>query len=102
MSDVFVPLEVPADGVWGTIDGVPITDEVIERLVADAEAGFPGARARPVGRPRELGQEKSVVVQFRLDPDRTRKLDERAAKAHTSRSQIIREAIDHELAIAAA
>jgi hypothetical protein len=41
--------------VWGTVDGVPVADEDIARLVADAEAGFPGAEPRPVGRPSSVG-----------------------------------------------
>lgn len=32
----------PGHGVWGTINGVPVTDEVIERFVANAEAGLGG------------------------------------------------------------
>jgi hypothetical protein len=48
MDEVFVPADAPKDRVWGTVDGVSTTDEVIERLVADAEAGFPGARATSV------------------------------------------------------
>jgi len=72
-----------------------------EQAAAEAEAGYSVEylRARPtLGRPRELGDEAGIVIQFRLDPSRTARLDARASKAHKSRSQIIREALDRELA----
>lgn len=66
---------------------------------ADAGHTVDYLRSRPtIGRPRELGDEAGVVIQFRLDPTRAAQLDTRAAKAHKSRSEIIREALDHELA----
>ncbi|MCI1747171.1 MAG: hypothetical protein LKI24_03110 [Acidipropionibacterium sp.] len=41
----------PVNGLYGTIDGVEITEEVIARLVKNAEDGFPGAKFRTPGRP---------------------------------------------------
>lgn len=72
-----------------------------EAAADEVEAGYTVdyLRSRPtVGRPRELGDEAGVVIQFRLDPARAARLDDHAAKSHKTRSQIIREALDHELA----
>lgn len=39
----FATASVPDEnGQWGTINGQPITDDIISALVADAEADFPG------------------------------------------------------------
>lgn len=49
MSGSFEPVAPPVDGVRGTVDDAPITDDVIAELVENAEAGFPGAGFKPVG-----------------------------------------------------
>lgn len=72
-----------------------------EQAAADAEAGYTleFLRSRPkMGRPRELGHDAGVVIQFRLDPTRAARLDAYAAQEHKSRSQVIREALDQQLA----
>ena len=79
---------------------MPITDEVIEQINRNAEAGYPGVTVHPVGRPVEIGATRAVPIQFRLDPERARRLDERARAEHKTRSQFIRDAIDRELASA--
>src|SRR5215210_4680513 len=50
-------------------NGQILTEEVIEALAREAEAGFDPARVRPrrVGRP-SLGEGISPRVQFRVDP----------------------------------
>lgn len=89
----------PSDGIWGTIDGLPVTDEVIERLVADAEAGFPHAAARPVGRPRTVGTKTAArTVTVRLDEDQASAVRKRADHDHISASEVMRRALDHYLA----
>ncbi len=74
---------------------------MLEADAAEAEAGYDPAwlasRRRP-GRVPSIGRRAGVVVPVRLDPDRLRALDALAARDHRSRSQIIRDAIDHELA----
>ena len=98
MSDSFEPAARPADGVWGTVKGVPITDDVIDELVKDAEGGFPGTTFKPVGRPRTVGGRPAQTVTVRLDLDRISAVHERAEREHTSASEIIRRALDHYLA----
>jgi hypothetical protein len=99
-SDTFVPAVAPQDGVWGTVGGRPVTEADVARLVANAEAGFPGTKPRRAGRPLQVGSQRAEVVQFRLDPERLRLLDAHAKRTHTSRSDVIRRAIDRELAAA--
>jgi len=98
MSDSFEPAARPADGVWGTVKGVPVTDEVIDELVKDAETGFPGVTFKPVGRPRTVGGKPAQTVTVRLDPERVSAVQERAEREHTSASEIMRRALDHYLA----
>lgn len=86
------------DGDWGTVNGVPITDELIDQLVDDAEAGFPNATARPVGRPRTVGHKPAETVTVRLDPERVAALRQRAERDNTTASAIMREALDHFMA----
>jgi hypothetical protein len=72
-----------------------------EQAATEAEAGYSPEflRSRPtLGRPRELGEAAGVVIQFRLDPARAARLDAYAAHVHKTRSQIIREALDQQLA----
>ncbi|HQF03436.1 MAG TPA: ribbon-helix-helix protein, CopG family [Phycicoccus sp.] len=90
--------KAPAGGVWGTVNGVPVTEDDVQRLVADAEAGFPDAVLRPVGRPRSVGDVPARTITVRLDPDRLQAVRERAAHEHTSTSEILRRALDDYLA----
>ena len=78
---------------YGTVGGVDITDEVIDRLVKNAEAGFPGVTPhRAMGRP-ALGSGPATTVAVRLDPELHRALVERVEGDHTNASQIIRDAL---------
>ena len=79
--------------IYGTVGGVDITDEVIDRLVKNAEEGFPGVTPRRAnGRP-ALGSGPATTVAVRLDPDLHRALVERVEGDHTNASQIIRDAL---------
>lgn len=82
-----------AANTYGTVNGVPVTDEVIERLVANAEAGFPGVTPRRApGRP-AIGDGPATTVAVRLDPELHRALVERIELAGTSASELIRQAL---------
>lgn len=82
----------PVDGSYGTIDGVEITEEVVARLVKNAEGGFPGATFRSPGRPsRAEGPTRAVTV--RLTESELAAMMARAEREHKSRSDAIRAAI---------
>jgi CRISPR-associated endonuclease/helicase Cas3 len=73
---------------------VPITEELIEELAAEAERGYDPARLRGRGRGRPaLGTGPSEVVPVRLDPTLRRALEQRAADEHTTQSDLIRRAL---------
>lgn len=78
---------------YGTVDGVEITEEVIARMVANAEAGFPGLTPRRrVGRP-AMGEGAARTVSVRLDPDLDAALQERAVTTGQNPSHVIRDAL---------
>ena len=55
--------------VVGTSRGTPLTDDDIQRLADEAEAGYDPSRLRPrSGRPR-MGSAPAEVVPVRLDPE---------------------------------
>jgi len=85
------------DRVHGhTRSGKPITDEEIETLAAEAEAGYEveallarrGKRGRPA-----LGSAPASVESVRLDPELRDQLLERAKADGTTTSELIREAL---------
>ncbi|AXE37297.1 CopG family ribbon-helix-helix protein [Acidipropionibacterium virtanenii] len=78
---------------YGTVDGVEITDDVIEDLVSNAEAGFPGVTPhRMPGRP-ALGSGPAKTVAVRLDPKLLEALRQRAEHDDQTPSEVIREAL---------
>jgi uncharacterized protein (DUF4415 family) len=74
----------------------PITDEDVEKLAAEAEAGYDVAqliaRRNKRGRP-ALGNAPSSVESVRLDPELQRRLLERAEADGTTTSELIRKAL---------
>ncbi|MGL5818176.1 MAG: hypothetical protein ACRCZD_10970 [Phycicoccus sp.] len=50
MSVPFQRAGRPADGGWGTLQRVPVTDDLVDELVEDAENGSPRASHGSVGR----------------------------------------------------
>lgn len=83
-----------------TKSGVPLTDEVIERLADEAEAGYDVdeilARRGKRGRPR-LGAGPSTVESVRLDPELKERLARRAEADGVPVSDVIRDALRHHL-----
>ena len=73
--------------------GEELTDEVLDRMADEAEAGLDVAtlRRRP-GRP-TMGSAPAESFPVRLDPELRRALDERAAAEATSASEVVREAL---------
>ena len=79
-----------------TKSGRPITDQDVEALAAEAEAGYDAdvliARRNKRGRP-ALGNAPASVESVRLDPELRRQLLERAEADGTTTSELIREAL---------
>lgn len=76
-------------------DGTPITDEAVETLVDEAEAGYDVdslLRRRKGGRP-PIGSAPASVESVRLDPELKRDLLLRAAEDQVSVSELIRTAL---------
>lgn len=80
-----------------TSGGVPVTDELIDKLATEAEHGYQPATLR--GRPR-LGAGPSELVPVRLDPQLRRALERRAEEEHTTQSDLIRRALRRYLRVA--
>lgn len=79
-----------------TKSGKPITDKDIDKLAAEAEAGYDVdaliARRNKRGRP-TIGTAAASVESVRLDPELRRQLIERAQSEGTTPSELIREAL---------
>jgi hypothetical protein len=73
--------------------GVELTDEVLQRLAEEAEAGLDVAklRRRP-GRP-SMGSGPADTLPVRLEPELRKAVDDRAANDHTTASEVVREAL---------
>lgn len=72
-----------------------------EAGAAEAEAGYSVEYLRSlpqVRHPQEPSEEAGEIVRLRLDPSRIEALDRLAAQQNTTRAQIMRRAIDRELA----
>lgn len=76
-----------------TKSGVELTDEVLDRMAREAEAGLDISklRRRP-GRP-AMGTGPADSFPVRLDPELREALDKRAAKDRTTASDVVREAL---------
>jgi predicted HicB family RNase H-like nuclease len=80
--------------------GTPLTDELIESLADEAEAGYDveeilgrrGKRGRPA-----LGSGPSTVESVRLDPELRERLARRAEQDGVPVSEVIREALRNHL-----
>ena len=83
-----------------TKSGTPVTDELVEQLVDEAERGYDVdqliARRGTRGRPR-LGSQPSTVESVRLDPELKELLVRRAEDQGVPVSEVIREALRHHL-----
>ena len=75
-----------------TIDGVPVTDEMIQEWADEAERGYDvDVLKKRGGRP--IGDGAARVVPVRMDDSLVAAVDQRAEKDGTSRSKIIRSAV---------
>jgi len=75
-----------------TIDGVPVTDKMIQEWSDEAERGYDVDVLKKRGR-RPIGDGAARVVPVRMDDSLVAAVDQRAEKDGTSRSEIIRSAV---------
>jgi hypothetical protein len=77
-----------------TASGEPITDELIEKLSKEAEAGYDVDEIlrRRRGRP-PIGSGPAKVESVRLDPELRQALSMRAERDHEATSTVIRKAL---------
>ena len=75
-----------------TINGVPVTDEMIQEWSDEAERGYDVDVLKKRGR-RPIGDGAARVVPVRMDDSLVAAVDQRAEKDGTSRSEIIRSAV---------
>jgi len=90
-----------ADRNYGkTARGVPITDELVEKLAKEAEEGFDVEQIlrRRRGRP-PMGASAASVESVRLDPELRAALQDRAQLESATVSSLIREALRAYLAL---
>jgi len=86
--------------VIGTSRGKPVTDADIERMAAEAEAGYDIAKLRPRGGRPSMGSGPAEVVPVRLDPELRAAVEARATADDTTTSEVIREALRQFLHVA--
>ncbi len=73
--------------------GVELTEEVLDRMAAEAVAGLDVARLRRrPGRP-AMGDGPAETLPVRLDPALRKAVDERASSEKTTASEVVREAL---------
>ena len=75
-----------------SINGVPVTDEMIQEWADEAERGYDVEVLKKRGR-RPIGDGAARVVPVRMDDSLAAAVDQRAEKDGTSRSEIIRSAV---------
>jgi predicted transcriptional regulator len=82
-----------------TADGIEITDELIEKWVAEAERGYEPHQLRPrPGRP-PMGSEAATVFQVRLEPELRKALEKRAKSERLTPSEMARRLLRQELGL---
>ena len=76
-----------------TVGAKAITDEAIQHLADEAEAGYDVAALRRKGGRRPIGSAAARVVPVRLDPELEDALKARAEADHSNTSEVIRDAL---------
>ena len=76
-----------------TSAGIPVTDDLVERLAAEAEDGYDVSTLRRRGGRRPLGSAAGTVVPVRLDPELKAALAARARSEDLTASEVIRQAL---------
>lgn len=76
-----------------TIHGRPVTDERIKAWADEAERGYDVEALRRLGRPR-MGSAAARAIAIRIDPEMESALDARVAREGSTRSAVIRDALE--------
>lgn len=77
-----------------TVDGKPVTQEMIQAWADEAEVGYDPAALVEVKRGRPtIGSGNAVPVSVRFEPELNVLLDAAAARQHVNKSDLIREAV---------
>ncbi|MFW6186768.1 MAG: CopG family transcriptional regulator [Actinomycetota bacterium] len=76
-----------------TSKGRPVTENQIDRLAREAEAGYDAVALRRTGGRQPIGSAAARVVPVRLDPELEIAVKERAQADHTTTSDVIRDAL---------
>lgn len=76
-----------------TIKGQPVTDELIEKLAREAEAGYDVEVLKRRGGRKPIGSAAARVIPVRLDPELEAALKARADADHSNASEVIRDAL---------
>lgn len=76
-----------------TARGRQVTDETIERLAQEAEAGYDVERLRRTRGRKPMGGAAARVIPVRLDPELEQALRRRAKSDHSNASEVIRDAL---------
>jgi hypothetical protein len=84
-----------------TSSGIPITDELVDKLAEKAEAGYEVEETlrRRGGRP-SIGSAAASVESVRLEPELRQALASRAERDHETTSLVIRKALREYLKVA--
>jgi hypothetical protein len=84
-----------------TASGVPITEDLVDKLAAKAEAGYDVEKTlrRRGGRP-PIGSAPAGVESVRLEPELRQALAQRAEHDHETTSSVIRKALREYLKVA--
>ena len=76
-----------------TAGGKPVTDEKIQHLADEAEAGYDTATLRRSGGRKPMGSAAARVIPVRIDPELEQALKARAEAEHANTSEVIRDAL---------
>ena len=76
-----------------SMSGIELTDDNLQKMADEAEVGLDVTklRRRP-GRP-PMGSGPADTLPVRLEPELRKAVDDRAARDHTSASDVVREAL---------
>ena len=73
--------------------GVELTEDALDKLAEQAEAGLEVINQQRRPRRQSMGPGPADSLPVRLDPELRRAVDERAAAEHTTASDVVREAL---------